>query len=415
MATLTLLLGSEMALAQQGLQCETASVNAWYLPVVKPFPDPDECQFLTGFRCEVPVPVGETEYRILNGCDPTSPSASCTVDVEVTYDLPGNSFNTAEVGNVIHWYNTSSAPPLSPGCDPQFSLDCDELVAECGYPVGQINENEVDSFVRLSGISCSSIGMQPVEYSTRAFVCVRLGCFDCEKIEGIAIDGPELAEGIGCPVPAQPPKDDSQGQCMVSPSSGGGENIRGGGPSLGAQSGPGSTGGQPGTTLHYRAGGVGGAGFPGSTEWRTTLGQYWSHDYAQRIVEDEDENHVWLLTEFGSFREFSGLSGGVYTTVSPSDEYRTLEFLGSGVGWELTDLLGTVMEFDGNGRWTKTTDRWGNETTATYNGSELQSVNFPDGRREDFTYVAGRLETITEISVSGATGESGPTPGRATT
>ena len=88
-----------------------------------------------------------------------------------------------------------------------------------------------------------------------------------------------------------------------------------------------------GAHLRYLAGSVGGPGFPGSSgvtanPWNTSLGRNWSHDYAERIVMDPDETHVWLLTRFGSFREFGSLDAGsgLYQTVTPSDEYRKLYF-----------------------------------------------------------------------------------------
>jgi hypothetical protein len=60
--------------------------------------------------------------------------------------------------------------------------------------------------------------------------------------------------------------------------------------------------------------------------WNTYLGRNWSPDYAERIVMDPDETHAWLLTRFGSFREFGSLAAGsgsrLYQTVTPSDEYR---------------------------------------------------------------------------------------------
>jgi YD repeat-containing protein len=148
------------------------------------------------------------------------------------------------------------------------------------------------------------------------------------------------------------------------------------------------------------AGGAGRDDSPGVAAWRTALGRYWSHDYAERIIEDPDDSHVWLITRFATFREFSNLVGGVYTTVSPSDEFRTLER--TGIGWTLTDLDGTVTEFDDDGLWLSTTDRNGNTKAGTYSAAELTTVAFPDGRSEAFTYhLDGKLATITEIGTDG--------------
>jgi hypothetical protein len=81
--------------------------------------------------------------------------------------------------------------------------------------------------------------------------------------------------------------------------------------------------------LRYAAGGVGGDGLPGTAAWRTTLGRFWSHDYAERIVVDPDTpapGHVWFLTRYGSFREYSNLAAGSglrqYQSHAPSDEFR---------------------------------------------------------------------------------------------
>jgi hypothetical protein len=109
-------------------------------------------------------------------------------------------------------------------------------------------------------------------------------------------------------------------------------------------------------------------GFPGTALWTPTLGRYWSHDYAERIVVDPDEEHVWLITRFGTFREFSDLEAAgpmerAYEASSPSNEYRTLVYIDdTPAGWELRGLDGTVQSFDENGLWTGTVDRNGNAT-----------------------------------------------------
>ncbi|HMB54977.1 MAG TPA: hypothetical protein VKU40_16795, partial [Thermoanaerobaculia bacterium] len=138
------------------------------------------------------------------------------------------------------------------------------------------------------------------------------------------------------------------------------------------------------------------------------MGRYWSHSYAQRIVPDPDDSHVWLITDRATFREFGNLDGvsGEYETLRPSDEYRRL-FRTVG-GWQLVAPDGTVTAFDDDGLWLSTTDRNGNDTTAVYTGTQLDEVHFADGRHELFTYhplghaTEGKLETITEVGVLGA-------------
>ena len=85
---------------------------------------------------------------------------------------------------------------------------------------------------------------------------------------------------------------------------------RGEGPGTGVGGrGPGMSpeGSGPGTWLRYQAGGVGNPGSPGWVTWSNSLGRFWSHDFAERIVMDSDETHVWMITRFATFREFSNL------------------------------------------------------------------------------------------------------------
>jgi RHS repeat-associated protein len=192
-----------------------------------------------------------------------------------------------------------------------------------------------------------------------------------------------------------------------------------------------------GAHLRYGGGGVGGPGIPGSAgvtanPWNTSLGRFWSHDYAERIVMDPDETHVWLLTRFGSFREFGSLAAGtglrLYQTVTPSDEYRRLYYDATAQGWQLKGLDGSAEYFlpkaAGSpagmlaGFLDKITDRLydpNNPTVhppvqATYNASnQLDHVTFPDGRRENFAYAggtSGKLATLTEVGTDGVTSRS---------
>jgi len=110
------------------------------------------------------------------------------------------------------------------------------------------------------------------------------------------------------------------------------------------------------------------------------------------------------LTRWATYREFTdGDADDTYETASPSDEYRVLTQTVN--GWELRDLDGMVDSFDTGGRWTQHVDRNGDAKVATYNGSQqLESVAFPDGRSEAFTYGAGgKLATIAEVGTDGTT------------
>jgi hypothetical protein len=131
-----------------------------------------------------------------------------------------------------------------------------------------------------------------------------------------------------------------------------------------------------------------------------------------RLFTDPNETRVWLIEKTGTFREFRNPDGsGVYQTVSPSSEKRTLTWLGAGVGWSLRELDGVVHSFDDLGRWTASTPPEGPTfaTTGLYTGGKLDSVEFPDGRREDFAYYPagdpseGKLHTITEVGIDNLT------------
>jgi hypothetical protein len=147
---------------------------------------------------------------------------------------------------------------------------------------------------------------------------------------------------------------------------------------------------------------VGSAGRPGSPAWNGTLGRYWSHSYAEQIVE-EAGGVAWLLSKHAYFTRFvDGNSDGLYEDVSPADEYRTLEKLGDG-SFELRDLDGTVDRFDATGKWTERVDRAGNTKVATYTGGVLTRVDFPDQRHEVFAHhPSGKLASITEVGVGGS-------------
>jgi RHS repeat-associated protein len=234
--------------------------------------------------------------------------------------------------------------------------------------------------------------------------------------------------------------------CKVLGSSSGDGSGAGGGMGSGGGSGCGfSIGGggssclfkASGAHLRYGAGGVGGPGFPGSAgvtanPWNTYLGRNWSHDYAERIVMDPDETHVWLLTRFGSFREFGSLAAGsgvrLYQTVTPSDEYRKLSFNTTTQGWQLQGLDGSVEYFlpktAGSpagmlaGFLDRITDRLYDPNNPTihpavqaiYNASnQLDHVTFPDGRSEYFLYTggaSGKLASLTEMGTDGVTARS---------
>ena len=233
----------------------------------------------------------------------------------------------------------------------------------------------------------------------------------------IDIPAVELAQALGCPsappsVCGEPGGSTSGGAGLSCPlcqpvgagaGGGCGVPVGGGGPSC-APDGLGKA------QVRYAAGGVGADGLPGSAAWRTALGRGWVHDFAERIVADPDTSHVWLLTRYGSFREFSNLAAGsglrLYQTRAPSDEFRKLYFDTATGGWELHTLDGRKDVFRADGQWLRTVFAAdpGHPTQGSYNASnQLTTVDFPDGRSDTFTYHPdGKLATITENAVAGS-------------
>lgn len=365
---------------------------------------------ISAFWCYQPV-AGEPFFRLETpSCDPSA--TSCVVQLVVPLEFPGAEDMWDHYGGVsypspwVFWFDEPTVGSCPTGSSPPSCSPAQDVT--CGVPGfnGRINRDFIETWVEKPGVGCHNVLDQTGDYAVRAAVCASNGISSCRKdvvVQGMTFDTPLLAASIGCVIP--PPEDcaeQSPGMCSLCRN---GVGPDGGGPAGGPGGGPGGEGGPtgPGALLHYRAGGVGGPDFPGTSAWNTELGRYWSHTYAMRIVIDPvtgTDAHVWLLTGGGSFREFKDKVSGVYTTVRPSDEYRTLERTS---GWELTELDGTVHTFDSNGRWTQTVDRNGNETVGTYTSGALTSVEFPDGREEEFTYSSGRLDTITEVGVDGTT------------
>ena len=355
------------------------------------------------YRCYQGVELSRT-IRLDNPlCDPTA--GSCQVDLSVTLRFPGNRQNIDQYGlfssatPIVYWYIGASPP----SCDPVTSMTCfQQAIGICGllgYD-GQLDQDLAETLLRTTtscadlrnGVPNNTLG----HYSILGYACGSSpACHVRKEVAGLDFTPEAVAAAIDCP---DPRKDECK-ECVA--------NLGDGTVPVGGDAAcvvPGQDG--PKATLRYTGRGAGHPGFPGTTAWNQTLGRYWSHDYAQRIVEDPDDTHVWLITESASFREFSGLSGGVYTTVSPSDEYRTLVRTGS--GWTLTDLAGTVTSFDDDGLWLQTVDRNGNAKVGTYSGNLLTAVTFPDNRREDFTYDGGtgKLASITEVGVDNSTTRS---------
>jgi len=333
--------------------------------------------------CKEPVLPGFS-YSFDAGCSPYL--GSCAGTAEMPVELPGNHQNDPSAIGFFYSYVT---------------LD---LFDASGTPVGAcgVSGQAITQDFGTVRVSASATCADPASGQLVLEATVCPGSSLCQIQQSIGLDFALEAGCIDLPMMGCPEDAASCVDCLP-----GGVGV-GGGPGAGGRgSSEGPNG--AGAYLRYQAGGAGRAGLPGSTAWNAILGRYWSHDYAERIIPLPDEQRVWLVTKHATFREWSAPDSvtGVYQTVSPSNEYRTLTW--TGTGWTLEELDGTVHAFDGGGLWLSTTVRNGNAKTASYSGGVLAQVHFPDGRREDFVYYpagdpsAGKLETITEVGVDGST------------
>ncbi|HEX6899358.1 MAG TPA: RHS repeat-associated core domain-containing protein [Thermoanaerobaculia bacterium] len=336
------------------------------------------------YRCYPPV-LGGVSYEILPaGCNPKA--QSCSVRATVPAEFPGHAESPDDIGSgaLLQWKDAQSA-----------------VVGACGLVGSEIFFERGDAWIQIGGFSCAAGASLAGEYTLQADVC-RTGCPQpvAERRATISINlSPPQLEAIFCKKPPASgcPGKAPAGACCLGP--GGGSSPGGGG------GGTGGDGTGPGAHLYYLAGGVGHPDHPGAAVWQPALGRYWSHTYAERIVLDPNDSHVWLITMYGTYVEFSGLSGGVYATTRPSDDYRKLHR--TAAGWELRSLDGTVQSFDAAGRWSRMVDRNGNARVADYSAGPLTRVTMPDGRREDFVYhPGGKLAEIREVGIDGTTGRS---------
>jgi RHS repeat-associated protein len=431
--------------------------------------NPAKC---SGFVCQAPTVTSGPSYTLASGCDPTA--GSCGMTVTIGMQFTGNHQNSTYFN---FGYSFEEVDLLTSG---------NSLLGECGY-AGEELQQDFGTVIVTGSVRCGV----PSTYTVNLIACPAANCptcppgpvpASCTKTTPVALD---LAGNAGCPAP--PPENCSEGggagggpggaggsgarmaadgskgngpdsgaagttgngncnSCKVSGSSAGDSGGSAGGAGSGGGSGCGFSvgGGGPscllkasGAHLRYGAGGVGGPGFPGSAgvttnPWNTALGRFWSHDYAERIVMDPDETHVWLLTRFGSFREFGSLATGtvlhLYQTVTPSDEYRKLYYNATTQGWQLQGLDGSVEYFlpktAGSpagmlaGFLDRITDRLFDPNNpaahppvqASYNASnQLDHVTFPDGRSEYFAYTggaSGKLAVLTEKGTDGVTPRS---------
>ncbi len=334
--------------------------------------------------CQTPV-LGTPVYTPQPDCDPTW--QPCGVKVEVPVTFPGNHQNDPSLTGF-----TYSFGHLVLHNEAGIAIDA------CGV-AGAVIERDHGIFRHTKSPPCGLARANPVLFQQK-LIAKMCPCAPnvpvcpwaaCEKQAEVMLE--YFLSAVACPPKSECCDGDSCTAC---------KKIGSGGMSTtGDTAGMCNANTGPGAKLNYIAGGSGSPQLPGATAWRTTLGRGWSHDYAERLVRDPDDHRVWLITRFGSFREFRDMDrNGGYEYVSPSDEKRQLRR--TGMGWELTALDGTVQGYDHSGRWQSTLDRHGSVKTATYGSGGLVRVDLPDGRHERFTYHAsGKLAEIVEVGVDG--------------
>ena len=329
------------------------------------------------FRCYTPTTY-DVEYRVRPvGCDPAV--EECTIRAVKPMEFRGNHNNTTSIGFI------DSPVKL------RWTYPAGAFAGSCGHIGARITTDRGEAWIQRPFRCGVSSGGNV--YNLRVTVCDEVS--DCEKVRHTTVDltAPTITQAVCPPPPEKNDCDDCTCESTgAGPGSGAAPPFGGGASSGGAATGPG-------TVWFYKAGGIGRPNQVGSDLWD---GRYWSHSYGQRIFQDADPDIVHLITERAVYRTYTDTdSDDTYDEVDPASEYRKLEKTVN--GWTLTDLDGSITLFNTAGRWLSTTDRHGNAKIATYSGSELQSVAMPDGRREDFTYLSGKIHTITEVGVDGST------------
>ncbi|MEO8276993.1 MAG: RHS repeat-associated core domain-containing protein [Thermoanaerobaculia bacterium] len=354
-----------------------------------------------GVRTRVYSPVmGGVSYELSpSNCNPVT--QTCTVVARVGVAVPGNSQNSQSFDSTVKvlWFNSSSTS-----------------VGTCGNIGAPIGADEFDATMSIGGFTCGgTLGGGAGVYSVEARLtkCFSSSAYFSDSTS-FELTQPNL-EAIFCNAPKKP----YECNCMDNPAGGGPAAIGGGSPPPKSRGGAGGgslnvTGlgasatppDQAGAVLNYQAGGAGFWGTPSFAAWSATLGRGWSHEFAERIFKDPDEEHVWLVTRNATFREFDDLDAGgglrKYQTRLPSDEYRSLYYDTGTGGWQLHDLAGTVASFNSAGLWQSTVDRNGNTWSAfSYSGSQITRVDMPDGQRDEFTYLNGKLRKIIRRGTDG--------------
>ena len=205
-------------------------------------------------------PIISRQYELSDPlCDPNS--TSCIVKATIHVVQPGiedgeDITEQPTTPLVFWWEQFAKAPTCShTTCDNTTGIICGSV----NTPGGRIRSDTYEMNRFFGGVTCSN-SLGKLE-SARLFVCPSSsGCVTSFALDGIG--GKDMAASIGCPIPI--PMDD--GACELSAGGDGSVAVGGGGPRKTIH------GSGPGALLSYYAGGAGGVGLPGSTNWNVGLG-----------------------------------------------------------------------------------------------------------------------------------------------
>jgi RHS repeat-associated protein len=353
-----------------------------------------------GIRTRVYTPAaGGVVYELSPaGCDPTV--QACAVRARVGMTTAGNSANSQTFDSIVKvfWLNSGGA-----------------TVGTCGNVGAPIGFDAFDAAMSISfqcgGTPDPRAGVYRVEVRH-----TRCNSSTNYWSDATSYDLSQTnLEAIFCSPPPQPRRTTCE-TCAVGGGGGGSttsalpDDSPGSSCALkGAGRAPELTPpGQPGAVLRYQGDGPGASSQPFADAWRATIGRSWSHEFAERIFANPDEQTVLLVTARGSFVDFTSLDPGTglreYQSAQPSDERRRLFFDTATGGWQLHGLDGSVATFSSAGLWQSTVDRNGNAWQAlSYAGMQITEVSLPDGQRDAYTYLAGKLRKITRRGTDGTT------------
>jgi RHS repeat-associated protein len=125
----------------------------------------------------------------------------------------------------------------------------------------------------------------------------------------------------------------------------------------------------------------------------SVMGAKWSHNWQAALTEFDSGNAVAIALPAGATQHWRKVSG----VFQPSNGVRGTLVKHVGGDWTLTTHHQLVYAFDSAGKWTSVTDRNGNTTSLTYNGSgQLTTITEPGGRSLTLTYTSGRITSVSD-------------------